>query len=75
MSTISYIKSDHLIFTPDDVDLSFSPLRKGINEPTYVLGAFNPGMCRLPNGNLLMMLRDAKGKKRAKQNNIPLMAW
>ncbi|HEV8084214.1 MAG TPA: hypothetical protein VGP55_13490 [Chitinophagaceae bacterium] len=54
------IKNDHLIFSPRDVDLSFSPLRNGIKEGTYVLGAFNPGLCRLPNGNLLMMVRVAE---------------
>lgn len=55
-----FIISDHLIFTPADVDLAFSPLRKGIKQTTYVLGAFNPGLCRLPNGNLLMMVRVAE---------------
>ncbi len=54
------IKYDHLVFSPADVDLSFSPLRNGLNEGTYVLGAFNPGLCRLPNGNLLMMVRVAE---------------
>jgi predicted GH43/DUF377 family glycosyl hydrolase len=56
----SFIKSDCLIFTPDDVDLSFSPLRKNLIETTYVLGAFNPALCRLPSGNLLMMVRVAE---------------
>ena len=51
---------DRLIFTPDDVDLARSPLRRGIAEPTYVLGAFNPGFTRLANGNLLMMVRVAE---------------
>lgn len=51
---------DFLIFCPDDVDLTRSPLRRGINEPTYVLGAFNPGLTRLPNGNLLLMVRVAE---------------
>lgn len=51
---------DALIFTPDDVDLSRSPLRRGIAEPTYVLGAFNPGLTRLANGNLLLMVRIAE---------------
>ncbi|WP_454280845.1 glycoside hydrolase family 130 protein [Sphingomonas sp. Marseille-Q8236] len=51
---------DLLIFRPDDVDLSRSPLRRGIAEPTYVLGAFNPGMTRLANGNLLLMVRVAE---------------
>lgn len=52
--------TDYLIFTPDDVDLAQSPLRGSIGEPTYVLGAFNPGFARLPNGNLLMMVRVAE---------------
>lgn len=51
---------DYLIFTPDDVDLRRSPLRGSIDEPTYVLGAFNPGFARLPSGNLLMMVRVAE---------------
>jgi predicted GH43/DUF377 family glycosyl hydrolase len=52
--------TDHLIFTPRDVDLSRSPLRRGIEVPTHVLGAFNPGLTRLPNGNLLLMVRIAE---------------
>jgi beta-1,2-mannobiose phosphorylase / 1,2-beta-oligomannan phosphorylase len=55
-----YIISDNLIFSPADVDLSKSPLRVGLTEATYVLGAFNPGLCRLPNGNLLLMVRIAE---------------
>ncbi|MET0308717.1 MAG: glycosidase [Sphingomonas sp.] len=51
---------DYLIFRPDDVDLTRSPLRTGVDEPTYVLGAFNPGFARLPNGNLLLMVRVAE---------------
>jgi len=51
---------DYLIFAPDDVDLARSPLRGSIDEATYVLGAFNPGFARLPNGNLLMMVRVAE---------------
>jgi predicted GH43/DUF377 family glycosyl hydrolase len=54
------IISDHLIFAPDDVDLTRSPLREGLTDKTYVLGAFNPGLCRLPNGNLLLMVRIAE---------------
>jgi beta-1,2-mannobiose phosphorylase / 1,2-beta-oligomannan phosphorylase len=54
------VSDDYLIFTPDDVDLSRSPLRRGIAEPTFVLGAFNPGLARLPNGNLLLMVRVAE---------------
>src|SRR5450432_2797913 len=61
----NYIKSDHLIFSPGDIDLSKSPLRNGLKEDTYVLGAFNPGLCRLPNGNLLIMVRVAEALSNA----------
>lgn len=55
--------SDYLIFTPGDVDLARSPLRRSLDADTYVLGAFNPGFTRLPNGNLLMMVRIAEALK------------
>ncbi len=51
---------DRLILTPDDIDLSRSPLAGHLNAETYVLGAFNPGLTRLPNGNLLMLVRVAE---------------
>ena len=51
---------NHLIFGPDDVDLSRSPLRRGLIDSTHVLGVFNPGMTRLPGGNLLLMVRVAE---------------
>ena len=56
-------ETDILVFRPEDIDLSFSPLRKDIDVETYVLGAFNPGFTRLPNGNLLMMVRVAEALK------------
>ncbi len=54
---------DHLIFTPHDVDLARSPLAGRIDAETIVLGAFNPGMTRLANGNLLLMVRVAEALK------------
>ena len=51
---------DHLIFGPDDVDLGRSPLAGAFAAETYALGAFNPGLTRLENGNLLMMVRVAE---------------
>ncbi len=51
---------DQLVFTPRDVDLSKGPLAGHIDAETYCLGAFNPGMTRLPNGNLLLMVRIAE---------------
>lgn len=51
---------DQLIFGPADVDLARSPLAGKLEAETYILGAFNPGMTRLANGNLLMMVRIAE---------------
>ncbi|MGH6697292.1 glycosidase [Sphingopyxis sp.] len=51
---------DRLIFGPDDVDLARSPLAGKLDAETYVLGAFNPGLARLPGGNLLMLVRVAE---------------
>ena len=50
---------DRIVLTPDDIDLSRSPLA-GLGAETYILGAFNPGLTRLPDGNLLMMVRIAE---------------
>lgn len=55
--------TDILIFNPKDVDLGYSPLRNDVNVATYVLGAFNPGLTRLPNGNLLIIVRVAEALK------------
>ena len=52
--------TDRLVFRPHDVDLSRSPLRRSLAAATRVLGAFNPGLTRLPNGNLLLMVRVAE---------------
>lgn len=51
---------DRLIFGPDDVDLARSPLAGHLNAETYVLGAFNPALTRLPNGNLALFVRVAE---------------
>ena len=54
------ILHDALIFTPADVDLARSPLAGKVDAATVVLGAFNPGLTRLANGNLLLMVRVAE---------------
>jgi len=51
---------DKIIIKPEDIDLSFSPLKKDLDVETFVLGAFNPGMSRLPNGNIILMVRIAE---------------
>ncbi|MGF7155991.1 glycoside hydrolase family 130 protein [Novosphingobium gossypii] len=52
--------TDRLVITPHDVDLARSPLAGQLDAETYVLGAFNPGLTRLANGNLLAMVRIAQ---------------
>ncbi|WP_326524146.1 glycosidase [Sphingomonas sp.] len=67
---------DRLVFTPDDVDLSRSPLAGRIDAETYVLGAFNPGMTRLANGNLLMMVRVAEAlRDPVRDGHIHAIRW
>lgn len=51
---------DRLVLTPPMIDLARSPLAGQFAAETFVLGAFNPGMTRLANGNLLLMVRVAE---------------
>ncbi|WP_232474019.1 glycosidase [Sphingomonas sp. MA1305] len=70
------IHADTLIFTPDQVDLRRSPLRRGIAEPTFVLGAFNPGFTRLPSGNLLLMVRVAEAlSEPVRDDHVRAIRW
>jgi predicted GH43/DUF377 family glycosyl hydrolase len=67
---------DFLIFRPNDVDLERSPLRKSLSEPTYVLGAFNPGLAVLPGGNLLMMVRIAEAlREPVRGDHVRAIRW
>jgi predicted GH43/DUF377 family glycosyl hydrolase len=68
--------SDTIIFRPRDVDLSRSPLRRSIDEETFILGAFNPGLTRLPNGNLLLMVRVAEAlRKPVREDHVAAIRW
>ncbi|UZK67791.1 glycosidase [Sphingomonas sp. M1-B02] len=67
---------DQLVFGPDDVDLSRSPLAGHLDAETYVLGAFNPGLTRLPNGNLAIFVRIAEAlRKPVVDGNIHAIRW
>lgn len=67
---------DCIIFRPNDVDLSRSPLRGHIADETYILGAFNPGFTRLPNGNLLLMVRVAEALKHpVRDDHAAVLRW
>lgn len=65
--------TDRIVFRPDDVDLRRSPLRASLDAlgvETFVLGAFNPGLARLPNGNLLLMVRVAEALSHPVRNGF-----
>ncbi len=68
--------ADALVLVPDDIDLSRSPLAGRIDAETYVLGAFNPGMTRLPNGNILLMVRVAEALRRpVRDGHVHAIRW
>lgn len=67
---------DCLVLTPDDIDLSRSPLAGHFDAETYVLGAFNPGLTRLPNGNLAIFVRVAEAlRKPVFDGHIHAIRW
>jgi beta-1,2-mannobiose phosphorylase / 1,2-beta-oligomannan phosphorylase len=67
---------DRLVFGPDDVDLSRSPLAGHLDAETFVLGAFNPGLARLPGGNLLMMVRVAEALRHpVRERHVHAIRW
>ena len=69
-------ETDRLVLVPDDIDLSRSPLAGHLDAETYVLGAFNPGLTRLANGNLLMMVRIAEAlRKPIVGGNVHSIRW
>ena len=67
---------DRLVLTPDDIDLSRSPLAGHLDAETYVLGAFNPGLVRLASGNLLMMVRIAEAlREPIRDGHVHAIRW
>ncbi len=67
---------DQLVLVPDDIDLARSPLAGQLGVETYVLGAFNPGLTRLPNGNLLLMVRVAEALRQPVRNgHVHAIRW
>jgi predicted GH43/DUF377 family glycosyl hydrolase len=73
MSTFSV---DRLVLTPNDIDLARSPLAGQLDQDTYVLGAFNPALTTLPNGNLLMMVRVAEAlREPVRDGRVHAIRW
>ncbi len=67
---------DRLVITPHVIDLTRSPLAGHFDAETYVLGAFNPGMTVLPNGNVLLMVRVAEALRQpVRDGNVHTIRW
>lgn len=67
---------DKIIFSPNDIDITKSPVHKTTGKETFILGAFNPGFTRLPNGNTLILVRVAEALKDPVWNNkIHCIRW
>jgi predicted GH43/DUF377 family glycosyl hydrolase len=70
------VLADRLVFTPDDVDLARSPIAGHVKAETFVLGAFNPALTRLPTGNLLMMVRVAEAlREPIRDGHVRSLRW
>ena len=73
---MTQFETDRLILVPDDLDLARSPLAGHLDAETYVLGAFNPGLTRLPNGNLLMIVRIAEALRQPiRDGKVHAIRW
>jgi beta-1,2-mannobiose phosphorylase / 1,2-beta-oligomannan phosphorylase len=73
---VSGFPVDRLVLTPDMIDLSRSPLAGHFDRETYVLGAFNPAMTVLPNGNLLLVVRVAEALRQPIfDGNVHAIRW
>jgi beta-1,2-mannobiose phosphorylase / 1,2-beta-oligomannan phosphorylase len=73
---VTHFPVDRMIFAPDDVDLARSPLAGRLGAETFVLGAFNPGLTRLPNGNLLLMVRIAEALRHpVRDGHVHAIRW
>ena len=64
--------SDRIILSPQDIDQSFRPVARDTGKETYILGTFNPGMTRLKNGNILLVVRVAETLKKIHENGYVL---
>ena len=76
LAAMTHFISDTIVFRPGDVDLFRSPLRRFIDEETFILGAFNPGLTRLASGNLLLMVRVAEALRRpVREDHVAAIRW
>lgn len=68
--------NDKIIFSPGDIDPDFRPVGKDTGRETFIQGTYNPGMTRLKNKNILLMVRVAEHfKKPTKKNKVLTPRW
>jgi predicted GH43/DUF377 family glycosyl hydrolase len=67
---------DRIVIAPGDIDLSRSPLAGHFAAETFVLGAFNPGMTRLPGGNIVLFVRVAEAlREPIRDGHVHAVRW
>jgi len=68
--------NDLIIFTPDDIPVNRRPIHNNTGLDTFILGTFNPGLTRLPNGNLLLIIRVAESiREPIKEGKFRFIRW
>jgi len=75
MKNLKYL-NDKIVFSPNDISLDKCPIHNSTGLDTYILGAFNPGLCRLPNDNLLIIVRVAESiKEPIREGKFRYIRW
>ena len=47
---------NRIVFSPGDIDPDFRPFEKDTGKETFIQDTYNPGMTRLKNGNILLII-------------------
>ncbi|MCD6440995.1 MAG: glycosidase [Candidatus Marinimicrobia bacterium] len=72
----SKVVKDKIILSPKEIDIQLCPIHQKTGLETYILGAFNPALTRLSNGNLLLMARIAESlKEPIKDQKFRMIRW
>lgn len=61
--------NDRIVFNPGNIDPDFRPMGKGTGKKTFIQGTYNPGMARLKNGNILLIIRVAEHLEKPVEKN------
>ena len=68
--------NDRIVFSPGDIREDFRPVGKDTGKETFIQGTYNPGMTRLKNGHILLMVRVAEHLRQVtEQNRVLSPRW